>query len=40
MQKNLGGLKHLRLTLSDAHSYSRDGDTNEKIILIKKEGFE
>ena len=37
MQKNLSGLKHLRL-MSDL--FHRDGDTDEKIILIKKDGFE
>ena len=39
MQKNLSSLKHLRLKLSDANSYHRDEDTDEKIIVIKKEGF-
>ena len=40
MQKNLSSLKHLRLKLSDADSYHRDEDTDEKIILIQKESFE
>ena len=40
MQKNLSSLKHLRLKLSDANSYHRDGDTDEKIILFQKESFE
>ena len=39
MQKNLSSLKHLRLGLSDADSYHRDGDTDEKIILVRKESF-
>ena len=43
MQKNLSGLKHLRLTSSDevlmSDLFHRDGETDEKIIPIKKEGF-
>ena len=44
MQKNLSGVKHLRLTSSDedlmSDLFHRDEDTDEKNILIKKEGFE
>ena len=39
MQKNLSSLKYLRLTMGNADSYHRDEDTNEKVTLIKKEGF-
>ena len=43
MQKNLSGVKHLRLTSSDedlmSDFFQRDEDTDEKIIVIKKEGF-
>ena len=40
MQKNLSSLKYLRLTMGSADQYDRKEDLNERIILIKKEGFQ